>query len=305
MSRINALNGALNRHGYPKLVPHKFDLANGSEWFTLCGQLVKRRVAEVERLGSVCADILVNPDLALYILRFVAAYKTTRIGKHYITGAGDLIPPLPARDDVWLDAIAVGREIFRLAKRDAGTVRHVLSVFAMAANLDRQIVLTVDEESHLHFARILISFVQDDLEIDDLQIGLVAFRNKAGVHADLHGLCGQLGLDPKCTPLRIESARNLKADSPTKQAGLEVLRDGRASAVTDQAFFSAMILGAAVQVWRFALPATAAAATRPSVQPVASCPRPTDPTSKLPPATARPGTDQDELLESVQRGSPG
>ncbi len=317
MSRKNALSGALDRAGYRRMASHQYALPNPFEWFALCAQLLKRRVAEVERLGTVCRDILVDRDVALYILHLVSAWKTTRIGKHYVCVAGGLIPPLPASDDIWLNAIAVGRAIFPMAKRDPATVRHVLSVYAMASNLDRQIVLTVGDKAHLHFAKIMIAFVKD-LKIGGLKVGLVAFRNKAGVHADLHGLCGQLGLDPEHTPMRIENARNLDADSPTKQAGLEVLRVARASAVTDQAFFCAMIMGAAVQVWRFALPATSAAATGPSaiaataaaptapaIQPVISYARPIDPTTKLPPATSRPGADHDELSEPVQRGSPG
>lgn len=304
MSRKNALDGALNRHGYRRMAPHKFDLPDAREWFDLCGLLTQRRVAEVETLETVCKDIQIKRDVAQYILRFVSAWKTTRIGKHYVSAAGGLIPPLPLRDDVWLDAIAVGRAIFRLAKRDIGTVRHVLSVFAMAANLDRQIVLTVAKEAHLHFARILIAFVKE-LEIDDHEIGLVAFENDKGMHADLQDLSGQLGLDPNTTSMRTENARNFKAASPARQAGLEVLRVARASAVTDQAFFSAMILGAAVQVWRFALPAASTPATETSDQPIPGRPKPTDPTLKLPPACASPGTDQDALRESLQRGGPG
>jgi hypothetical protein len=105
--------------------------------------------------------------------------------------------------------------------------------------------------------------------------------------------------------MRTEKARNFKADSPTRQAGLEVLRVARASAVTDQAFFSAMILGATVQVWRFALSAVAPPATETSDRPIPSRLKPIDPNVEVAACLASPGTDQDALRESLQRGGPG
>lgn len=209
------------------------------------------------------------------------------------------------RGAVWLDAIAIGRAILRSAKRDISTVRHVLSVFATTATLDRQIVLTVDTEKHLHFAGILIAFVRE-LEIDDLEIGLVAYKNNKGVHADLDDLCRRLELAPNSTPTRAEMARNAHADSPARQAGLEVLRVTRASAVTDQAFFFAMILGAAVEVSRFALPAASLSTAATYGQDISNPPRPLDPDpmSKMPPASAPGRVDQDVPRESVQRGGP-
>jgi hypothetical protein len=304
MSRKNALDEALDQPGYPRMSPHEFDLPEAWEWFSICGLLAKRRVAEVEALDSVCKDISLNPDIAQGILDLIAAQETTKIGKHYVSTAGGLTPPLLVRDKVWLDAIEVGRAIFRLAKYDASTVRHILSVFAMAANSDRQIIITVGSEMHLRFARFLIAFVKK-LAINDLRIGLVGYKNEIGVHADLDDLCVQLGLDPKSTPMRAENARNTQADSPVRQAGLEVLRITRASAVTDQAFFSAMILGAVVEVWRFALPAEASSTAETSDQRISSGPKPNDPKLKLPPVSARPSTDRATPRESFQRDGPG
>jgi hypothetical protein len=304
MSRKNALDEALDQPGYPRMAPHEFYLPNAKEWFGICGLLAKRRIAEVETFESVCKEISLDQDAAKRILDLISAGATTKIRKHYVNAAGGLVPPLPVRDDVWLDAIAVGRAISESAKRDTSKVRHVLSVFAMAANLDRQIVLTVGNEAHIHFAKILKVFVQE-LKIHDLGIGLVAFKNGKDMHANLRDLCEQLGLEPENTSMRTEKARNSGADSPARQAGIEVLRVARASAVTDQAFFSAMILGAAVQVWRFAPPSAATPATETSVRPVSSRVKPIDATLKLPPASASPGTDQDALRESLQRGDPG
>jgi hypothetical protein len=304
MSRRNALDVALDQPGYLRMAPHDFKIPEASGWFELCGLLAKRRLAEVETLDSICRDISLQPVVAQNILDLISAHATTRIGKHYVETAGGLMPPLPLRDAVWLDANEIGRAIYQSAQHQTHVARHALSIFAAAASLDRQIVITVGSEKHLRFARFLISFVKK-LAINGLGIGLVAYKNEIGMHADLEDLCRVLRLDPKTTPTRTENARNFKAVSPARQAGLEVLRITRASAVTDQAFFSAMILGAAVEMWRFALPAAAMSATETSDQPISSRPKPTDPTLKLPPAYARPSIDRDALRESLQRGDPG
>src|ERR1035438_5793041 len=127
MSRRNALDVALDQPGYPRMAPHKFDLFEASEWFALCGQLTKRRVYEIEKLDSICDDISLRPDVAQDILGLISAQKDTKIGKHFVSAAGGLIPPLPVRDAVWLNANEVGRAIFKLARHKKHVVRHALS----------------------------------------------------------------------------------------------------------------------------------------------------------------------------------
>ncbi len=80
MSRKNALDEALDQPGYPRMAPHEFDLPEAKEWFGYCGLLTKRRVAEVEKLDSVCKDILLDPNVAQGILHLILRRQPQKSG---------------------------------------------------------------------------------------------------------------------------------------------------------------------------------------------------------------------------------
>lgn len=290
MSRRSALDIALDHPGYPRLAPHRYALSDPGEWFGACGQLLIRRLDQSGKLEDICKDLEISVAFATDIMDLVAA-QAKAIGRHFATSAsGDRIPPLPVRRSTWLNANDVGRAIYRMAKRRVYVVRQILSVYATAVSSDRQLVLSVTSTRHLHVGRLFTAFVRG-LKIADLQIGLVAYKDRHGVHADLDALAGQLGLSPN-SPKRLENARNLDADSPTRQAGIEVVRIVDSASVVDQAFFSAMVLGAAVEAWRFALPPASAPTAANSNQQIAYPAKAVDPESKMPPASAIEGIEE-------------
>lgn len=120
MSRRSALDKALDHPGYPRPVPHKYALATPDEWFDRCGLLLRRHVVQSEKLGDVCADLGLTLDFGAYMVDFVKSQGVTGVGKHFGKSiSGDLIPPLPVRESIWLNANDVGRAIYRMAKRRA------------------------------------------------------------------------------------------------------------------------------------------------------------------------------------------
>jgi hypothetical protein len=143
----------------------------------------------------------------------------------------------------------------------------------------------------------LIDFVRD-LDIDDLDIRLVGYKDKEGHHADFHAVSGQLHL-ANDTPMRTENARNVDAGSPVRQAGIEVVRSKAGKLVPDQAFYSALILGAAVETWRFGL--LAPPATNSGLQ-TASSPGPIGSGSK-PQHGSETGDADERHGESVLNGA--
>ena len=301
MSRRSALDIALDHPGYPRLVPHKYALATPEEWFDGCGLLLRRHVVQSDKLDDVCADLGLTPEFGAYMVGFVTRQGATRVGKHFGRSiSGDPIPPLPVRESIWLNANDIGRAIYKTAQRRIYVVREIVSVFAAAASSDKQLVLSITSRRHLHFARVFRAFVRG-LKIADLQIGLVAYKDKHGVHADLDALAGQLGLSQD-SPKRLENARNLVADSPTRQAGIEVVRIVGSASVVDQAFFSSMVLGAAVEPWRFTLPVASAPTAGASDQQVPNPAKTIDPESKMPPASAIEGIEETQP-EVILHGS--
>ena len=226
------------------------------------------------------------------------------MGKHYVQSiSGCPFPPLPSRESAWLNAIEIGRAMYRVAQHQRHIVRYILSLFAVAVNSDRQVVLSVASASHAQVARGFIRFVSS-LGIRGLEIGLVAYRNRKGDSADLDALRACLGL-PDGTQMRTEQARNANADSPARQAGLEVVRTTSKGRTPDQAFLSAMILGAAVEMWRFGSPVapTPAAVTSGQQTSTPSDPLDLDPRSKLQPAYETMGIAESHR-ESILNGDP-
>ena len=291
MSRRSALDIALDHPGYPRLAPHRYALSDPGEWFGACGQLLIRRLDQNDKLEGVCKDLEISLAFATDIMDFVTAQAKAKVGKHFVAStSGDRIPPLPVRESTWRNANDIGSAIYRMAKRRVYVVRQILSVYATAVNSDQQLVLSVTSTRHLHVARVFAAFVKG-LKIADLQIGLVAYENSRDAHADLNALSIQLKLDQD-TPKRVEKARNQHADSPARQAGIEVVRTAPSGSVVDLAFFCAMILGAAVEAWRFTLPpASAPTAANPDQQ-VADHAEGVDPESKMPPASAIAGIEK-------------
>lgn len=296
MSRRSALDIALDHPGYPRLVPHMYGLSNPVDWFDRCGLLLRRTLIQSDRPEDVCADLGLTAEFAAYLLDLVTQQATARVGKHFGKSiGGDPMPPLPERECPWLKANDIGRAIYTMAQRRVYTVRKILSVFAAAASSDKQLVICTMSPRHLHVARVFKTFVED-LEIHDLRIGLVAYENIHGVHADLNELGIKLGLHED-TPKRVEMARNSRAGSPTRQAGIEVVRVVASRSVVDQAFFAAMILGAAVEAWRFILPTQTSPPAGVSDQQLTDPMNAVDTVLTIPPASA------DESIEETQHGA--
>jgi hypothetical protein len=301
MSRRTALDIALDHPGYPRLVPHEYALATPEEWFDRCGLLLKQHVVESDKLGVVCADLGLTQEFGTYMVDLVTRQGATRVGKHFGRSiSGDPIPPLQMRESAWLNANDIGRAIYRMAKRRVYVVRQILSVYAIGVNSDQQLVLSVTSTRHLQVARVFTAFVRG-LKIADLQIGLVAYENSRGAHADLNALSIQLKLDQD-TPKRVEKARNQHSDSPARQAGIEVVRMVGSDSVADQAFFSAMVLSATVEAWRFTLPPAYAPPAGASGQHVPNPAKTIAPESKMPPVSAIDGIE-DTQPEVILHGS--
>ncbi len=272
MSRKSKLDAALEGSAYPPMVPHQYLLDQPEDWESTCSLLCQRHLHAQERLSDVCRDLGLDRATARHLVALIRAHECGRIGQSYVKSkiTRQRIPPLIRDFKAKIRANEIGHAILVVARQDAPLVRHVISTYAAAVSTDRQIVLTPTTATHMAYARALVEFVHG-LRVEGLGFRLVAYENAKGEHADLDAFGMALGLDEEI-PKRVVRARNPDADSPARQVGLEVVRTTSGGDVNvDEAFFAAMILGAAVEAWRFAVHASV---MNPDGQPLTVLPMP-------------------------------
>lgn len=292
MSEKNNLERALENAYHRNLSAHDHVLEEPEEWESTCRQLCNRHLVLREDLDQVCDDLDIPLPTAAYLLGMIDEHASPVIRRqHYVSAptSGDLVPPMLTEDWALVSANKVGRAIYSIACGNPERVRHIVYTYAAAANSDKQIILSPPQmdlcnvssrryEKAVAFAKKLVDFVRE-LHVEHLRVGLVGYLSgPAGIHR-LEAFRDFLGLD-KDTPMRTHKPRNSLAPSSRRQIGLEVARlvePGKF--VVDGAFFGAMVLGAVVEVWRFAVHKPTKAGIAVQVSPAAGQP------------SFRPGTD--------------
>jgi hypothetical protein len=242
-------------------VPHEFRLRNHTDWYRLCDALMQRRFYCGENLSRVLHDLHLEGALAHYMgerLNEVASEEQIR--KHLTESATTkqyALKPL-RKSTVRLRASRIGSAIHALACLDESLVHRVVSTYARVLNTDHQVEMT-SVDRHAPFAREFIKFTRG-LNISDLDIRLVGYVAADGARTDKSAWLDALGLPNEDTFFRWQRARNTQCTSPARHAGIEAIRTGLPSGpYQDGAFAHVMLMGAIMEMWRFAAPKVLAA----------------------------------------------
>ena len=235
--------------------PHDFSLRDNTDWYGLCRTLMQRRFFYGENLSRVLHDLKLEGELAYYMgNRLIEVASEAQIKKHLTksdrTNQYALKPQ--RKSAVKLRASLIGRAMYALALRDESIVQRVVANYARAGNTDHQIEMMSMAE-HAPVGQAYIKFVRS-LGVSDLDIRLVGYKVADGAKTDKSAWLNALQLSEDDILFRWQQARNTRFNSQALHAGIEVVRTVPSGAHQDGAFAHVMLMGAIMEMWRFAAP---------------------------------------------------
>lgn len=190
--------------------------------------------------------------MAEHLVERTRALQREAICRHLVAPlSSDLkMPPRLKQNARHQQAIAIGRSLLHLARKDAFFIRQVVLGYSSAANRRMRIVLTRQEDAY--FGRAVIELVRL-LNIQGLGIRVVGFR-VGDQRSDPGYWLKALGLSAD-TPVHWVNAPNAQSSAGTRHCGIEVVHQKeKGSARTSGTFHHVMVLAAVVEIWR--LPVT-------------------------------------------------
>lgn len=222
--------------------------ANDWDWFARYNTFFDRHIRQGEVLEVCAADLKIKTEMAEHLVERIRALECEAVGRHLVAPLCSVLktPPTLKQRARHQQAVAIGRSLINLTRKNASFVRQVVSGYSSAANRRMRIVLTRQEDAH--FGRAVIELVKL-LNIDGLDIRVVGFRvgdqrsNSADWLQVLHL--------PADTPVHWVSAPNKNSSASTQHCGIDVVhRDHKGSERTHGTFHVVMVLAAVVEIWR-------------------------------------------------------
>lgn len=148
---------------------------NDWDWFVRYSAFFDRHIGRGESLDVCAADLKIEIGMAKHLVERIRALECEAIGRHLVASSYSAFKTLPtlkqiARHD---QAVAIGKSVINVMRKNPILVRQVVSGYSRAANQRMRIVFTRQEDAH--FGRAVIEFVKL-LNIQGLDIRVVGFR---------------------------------------------------------------------------------------------------------------------------------
>jgi hypothetical protein len=222
--------------------------ANDWDWFARYSVFLDRYIRQGGVLEDCAADLKIKTEMAEHLVERIRALQREAIGRHLVASSHPVLKTLPRlkQNARHQQAVAIGRSLLNVTRKNATLVRQVVSGYSSAANRRMRIVLTRQEDAR--FGRAVIEFVKL-LNIDGLGIRVVGFR-VGDQRSNVADWLQAFGL-PADTPVHWVSAPNKNSSASTQHCGIDVVhRDHKGRERTSGAFHHVMILAAVVEIWR-------------------------------------------------------
>lgn len=196
-----------------------------------------------------CADDLeIDEDMAERIQRELESLSRTAAADHFVTGSesGKKIPPFPREVDS-RNAIAIGRELIKTAKRLPDVVRTAVSAYAYGVRRSDKLFVLADPK-HAQFGRTLIDTIRG-LGLKTLRWRIAGFKTDETPRPLPKTVpmewCIPLGI-PSNTRIRWVSQKNKKNAASEGQIAIEVVEMRGRSLEVSSNFHSVMLVAKVV-----------------------------------------------------------